>query len=154
MAVWHKPTSIKELNKRAKQIEAAELAASIIFVTLAEKDAMFDNTTLGEHASLFDNWQANTGYTRGQIRLDEGVLYKCSAAHGAERAQTPPSQSPKLWRRVADPSDEWPEWFPYSGAADAWVKGSKCSHKGKHYESLVDFNVWPPDDASAWEPVS
>lgn len=42
--------------------------------------------------------------------------------------------------------DEWPEFVRPTGAHDAYVKGAKVTYAGKHYVSLIDGNVWPPDE--------
>ena len=42
--------------------------------------------------------------------------------------------------------DEWPEFVRPTGAHDAYAKGAKITYRGKHYVSLIDGNVWPPDE--------
>jgi hypothetical protein len=151
----HKQTSILAKRKAKERQEAAASAAALVFVTLAESDDAFDPTALGEHSALFDVWARGTAYKAGQIRIDEsdGVLYRCLASHGAEHAENPPSDSPTLWGRVADPAEEYPEWFPYSGVSDAWMTGSKCMHDGKRWISKADYNVWEPGATDTWEEV-
>ena len=39
---------------------------------------------------------------------------------------------------------EFPEWRQPTGAHDAYSKGDKVSHNGKHWVSDVDGNVWEP----------
>lgn len=43
-------------------------------------------------------------------------------------------------------ADEWPEFVRPTGAHDAYAKGAKITYRGKHYVSLIDGNVWPPDE--------
>ena len=41
--------------------------------------------------------------------------------------------------------EECPVWEPYNGIPPIkWQKGSKCTHNGKKWESMVDNNVWEP----------
>ena len=41
--------------------------------------------------------------------------------------------------------EECPVWEPYNGIPPIkWQKGSKCTHNGKKWESMVDKNVWEP----------
>jgi hypothetical protein len=133
-------------SKLWQRIAKGHDVAALLFVITAESGDVLDQTTLAEHADLFDRWVSGISYKAGQIRIDrtDGKLYKCLTTHGAEHANDPPSQSPTLWGRIADPADEWPEWFPYRGVADAWMAGSKCSHNEKHWISTVDYNVWEP----------
>ena len=42
--------------------------------------------------------------------------------------------------------DEWPEFVRPTGAHDAYAKGAKVTYAGKRYVSLIDGNVWPPDE--------
>jgi len=133
------------LEMRKAALQGKDIAA-LMFVMTAETSNIFDNTTLSEHFDLFDRWVQGISYKAGQIRLDglNGILYKCLVDHGAEHATTYPSNAPTLWGRIADPKDEFPAWFPYSGVNDAWMIGDKCTHNGKKYVSVVDYNVWEP----------
>lgn len=50
--------------------------------------------------------------------------------------------------------EEYPEFVQPSGAHDAYKKGDKISYNGKHYESLIDGNVYAPDVYPAgWKEV-
>lgn len=43
------------------------------------------------------------------------------------------------------PQEEYPAWEPYNGIPPVkYQKGSKVSHNGKKWESMVDNNVWEP----------
>lgn len=43
------------------------------------------------------------------------------------------------------PQEEYPAWEPYNGIPPVkWQTGSKCTHSGKKWESMVDNNVWEP----------
>ena len=44
-----------------------------------------------------------------------------------------------------EPQEEYPVWEPYNGIPPVpYQKGSKCTHSGKKWESMVDNNVWEP----------
>ena len=44
-----------------------------------------------------------------------------------------------------EPQEEYPSWEPYNGIPPVkWQTGSKCTHSGKKWESMVDNNVWEP----------
>lgn len=56
------------------------------------------------------------------------------------------------------PQDEYPAWEPYNGIPPVkWQTGSKCTHSGKKWESMVDNNVWEPGafgvDENIWREV-
>lgn len=43
------------------------------------------------------------------------------------------------------PQEEYPVWEPYNGVPPVkYQTGSKVSHNGKKWESMVDNNVWEP----------
>ena len=43
------------------------------------------------------------------------------------------------------PQEEYPAWEPYNGIPPVkYQVGSKVSHNGKKWESMVDNNVWEP----------
>lgn len=90
---------------------------------------------------LFKAWANDTDYLIDDRRQYGGILYKCVQAHRSQADWTP-NKTPALWVRVS--VEEWPEWVQPIGAQDAYVKGAKCSHNGKHWVSDIDNNVWEP----------
>lgn len=97
-----------------------------------------------EVPELFPKWSGESlDYTVGdRVRYDE-LLYKCLTAHTSQPTWTP-DNSPSLWVRVDDPSQEWPEWVQPTGSTDAYMTGDKVSHDSKHWISTMDFNVYEP----------
>ena len=96
--------------------------------------------------SLFPEWES-TGHNysvNDRVQYMD-LLYKCLTAHTSQDSWTPDA-SPSLWVRIDDPAAEWPEWRQPLGAADAYAKGAKVSHIGKHWISNVDANVWEPPE--------
>lgn len=92
-------------------------------------------------AMLFENWQTGVAYAVGDRRQYEGLLYRCVQDHTSQDDWTPPV-APALWVRTS--TEEWPEWVQPQGAHDAYNKGDKVSHNGKHWISDVDANIWEP----------
>jgi len=92
---------------------------------------------------LFDPWESDREYKAGDRRRYSETLYKCLQGHSSQPDWTP-DVAVSLWVRVDDPGVEWPEWVQPVGAQDAYVKGTKVSHNGKHWMSNVDNNVWEP----------
>lgn len=101
------------------------------------------NTGTSEHAELFAEWAYPVAYTVGQLRRHNGTLYKCVQAHTSQADWTPDATA-SLWIVAADPAEEWPAWSQPFGAHDAYAKGDKVSHNGKHWISTADANVWEP----------
>lgn len=109
-----------------------------------------DDVALTTPAVLFATWSADgVAYVKGDIRQYNGLLYRCTQPHTSQSDRTP-SAAVSLWTRIADPTQEWPEWIQPAGAHDAYAKGAKVSHNGKHWVSTAEANVWEPG-AYGWE---
>lgn len=51
--------------------------------------------------------------------------------------------------------EEYPKFVQPTGAHDAYSKGDKITYNGKHYESLMDGNVYSPDAYPAgWKEIA
>lgn len=123
-------------------VNAALRATSIVFVALAES-GQIDDTTATENVSQFASWAYPVAYAVGNIRQYNGELFRCVQAHTSQADWTPDATA-SLWKKVGDPTEEWPAWSQPVGAHDAYNSGDKVSHNGKHWTSNVDANVWEP----------
>ena len=94
-----------------------------------------------QSVELFPKWEAGISVTAGDRYQYNGVLYRVVQSHTTQTDWTP-DITPALWTVVS--LDEWPEWVQPTGAQDAYNKGDKVSHDGKHWVSDVDANVWEP----------
>ena len=94
-------------------------------------------------AYFFPAWKTEHEYETGDRVRQGATLYRCLQAHKSQSDWTPDT-AVSLWVRVDDPAIEWPEWRQPTGARDAYAKGDKVSHNGKHWISDVDGNVWEP----------
>lgn len=126
----------------ASSLASVQSASAVAFVALCEVGTL-DVVTASEHADLFAPWAYPIAYTVGQFRRHDGKLYRCVQAHTSQADWTPDTAA-SLWSVAADPAEEWPAWSQPIGAHDAYAKGDKVSHNGKHWTSSVDSNVWEP----------
>lgn len=112
---------------------------------LIEKaSATLTDTEALDAVELFPNWTGEShDYAVGDRVRYSDTLYKCLQAHQSQSTWNP-ADAPSLWARVDDPTIEWPEWVQPTGATDAYAKGAKVTHVGKHWISEVDGNVWEP----------
>ena len=94
-----------------------------------------------QSVELFPKWEARISVTAGDRDQYNGVLYRVVQSHTTQTDWTP-DITPALWTVVS--LDEWPEWKQPVGSSDAYNKGDKVSHNGKHWVSDVDANVWEP----------
>lgn len=103
-----------------------------------------DAVLLAQPMAMYDEWSAESvEYALNDIRQYNGLLYRCVQAHTSQATWTPEAAA-SLWTRIADPTQEWPEWIQPTGAHNAYALGAKVSHAGKHWVSNVANNVWEP----------
>lgn len=140
----------KSEQLRAKQA-SIEAATALTFVLLAEAGSI-DDVTATEHSELFAAWGSDIAYAVGALRRHDGKLYQCVQAHTSQGDWTPDTAA-SLWRKVGDPSEEYPAWSQPIGAHDAYAMGDKVSHGGGKWTSLIDGNVWEPS-VCGWEAVT
>lgn len=132
-----------ELTVQRADLAEQKNVAAITFVSLAEKGDI-DEVTATEHAELFEAWVTDKDYAVCKILTrPNGNLYKCVQAHRSQ-AGWEPENTPALWNKIGDPTEEYPEWSQPLGAHDAYPLGAKVSHNGKKWTSDVANNVWEP----------
>lgn len=132
-----------ELTAQRADLAEQKNVAAITFVSLAERGNI-DEVTATEHAELFEAWVTDKDYAVGKIvTRPNGNLYKCVQAHRSQ-AGWEPENTPALWTKIGDPSEEYPAWSQPLGAHDAYPLGAKVSHNGKKWTSDVANNVWEP----------
>lgn len=130
MAEFNKEKLITEAKTKRAQIE--ETAANLT------DEQSFDS------AWMFPRWDSGSHtYSVGDRVQYNELLYRCLTEHTSQESWAPDS-APSLWVRIDDPAIEWPEWRQPAGSTDAYPKGAKVSHNGKHWISDVDANVWEP----------
>ena len=137
-----KEDSVKAMSEQRIYEEQRQNAAAIAFVVLAESGRI-DNVTASEQAALFSEWVPGVKYAVGQLRRYGDTLYRCVQEHTSQEGWEP-DKAASLWAVTSDPAEEWPDWSQPIGAHDAYSAGAKVSHKGKHWTSDLDGNVWEP----------
>lgn len=123
---------------------AQAIANSITLATSYLDDEQAETVT-----NLYPLWEVGVAYRaedkEKNIKADriqyDGLLYRCVQAHTSQEDWTP-DVTPALWVRTS--TDPFPEWVQPTGAHDAYNKGDKVSHLGKHWESDIDANVYEP----------
>ena len=133
-------------------IDVMSTPLSIAFVKMAEKGDI-DEVTASENANLFIVWDEHSTYNENDLRQYEGKLYKCLQAHTSQADWTP-DVSTSLWKELGINENGVAEWSQPISSADAYNTGDEIMYNGVHYRSLIDNNVWSPNDYSTgWEVV-
>lgn len=164
------PPSLEEQNKAAAATKKAELQneASIMMLSVLAGGSLTEAQTAyaakinevpdnvaGYIPEVFPVWSATAvQYEKDQRVQYNGVLYKVLTAHTSQETWKP-DVSPSLFVKVISSiSGEIPDWEQPS-AGNAYMKGDKVRYNGKVYESLIDNNVWKPDEYPAgWKEVT
>lgn len=95
---------------------------------------------------LFQEWDGNGKKYQKDERLQyKSKLYKVLQDHTSQ-ADWIPGSAASLFVEISDPSIEYPEWKQPTGAHDAYTKGDKITFKGKKYISLIEANVYSPEE--------
>lgn len=112
-----------------------------------------DDAALSE-PSLFPQWKVGIPCTAGRRVQHGGALYRCLQGHTSQ-ADWSPAAAVSLWTKIDAPEIEWPEIRNPITAENPYSKGDKCQKNGQKYISLIDTNVWQPEDYPAgWEKVN
>jgi len=132
-------TPPKTIGERVSELEQT---SGISFRIMAESGEI-DEETAAEYPDMFLPWETDTAYEVGNLRAFNDVLYKCVQAHTSQDDWTP-DVAVSLWVKAGNPTEEWPPWEQKQGAHDAYPRGAKVSHNGKHWISDIDFNTYEP----------
>lgn len=110
-----------------------------------------------EIATVYDPWKEGKAYTvgeyltHGENSAGDPQLYKAVQAHTSQ-ADWLPADTPALYEPVGLTAEGYPVWSRPSGAHDAYNSGDIVAHNGTLYKSLIDGNVYSPEEYPAgWE---
>ena len=139
-----------DIVKVEEKIDTVNATQSITFVTLAEA-GQIDDVTATEHADLFVRWIEGVDCYDGRIVKRFEELYQVIEGKG-HIAQTgwEPENAPSLFKKIGNPTEEFPQWSQPIGAHDAYDVGAKVTHKEKKWIATVGGNVWEPS-VYGWE---
>lgn len=137
---------------RLQAAEQLRRALQMFAVTLTDDQAM-------EVATVYPVWESGKTYTAGTILrhgqngVGDPQLYRVVQEHTSQ-ADWPPEATPALYTAIGLTSDGYPIWSRPTGAHDAFNTGDIVDYKGILYKSLIDGNVYSPDEYPAgWEVV-
>lgn len=140
---YHKKKMDDYARSKSLEVDPIRDAMAITFVKLAESN-MIDEVTSAEHAELFSEWGTGISYKAGEIRKYGDNLYKCIQNHPSQEGWEP-DKAVSLWKKIGDPTVEYPDWSQPVSAGDGYAYGAKVSHSGKHWHSeFQGENIWEP----------
>lgn len=136
--------SFLELARQfALERKASRLASQIAIRQLIKEGKLSDKEIL-DFASIYPLWTPGVAYAVGDLVQYHGKLYEVVQAHTSQE-DWQPDTVPALFKSTV-PEGVPPEWVQPTGAHDAYREGDRVIYKGQTYESLIDGNVWSPED--------
>ena len=113
-----------------------------------------------EIVSVYDEWVIGKSYEVGEFvkygenSVGDSQLYKVVQAHTSQADWTP-NVATSLFIPIGLNNDGYPVWSRPTGAHDAYNEGDIVDYKGTIYKSLINGNVYSPDEyPQGWEIVN
>ncbi len=138
------------MNKKLQTWEQIGRALQMFAQTLTSDEAM-------EIATLYPPYEVGKSYKEGEFitygknEVGDPQLYKVVQAHTSQE-DWKPSETPTMYEPIGLNAEGYPVWSKPSGAHDAYNMGDIVDYNGILYTSLIDGNVYSPDEyPSGWE---
>lgn len=113
-----------------------------------------------EIATVYPKYEVGRVYsageyiTYGENSVGDPQLYKVVQNHTSQ-SDWSPNTTPALYEPIGLDSNGHTVWSKPSGAHDAYNAGDIVNYNGTLYKSLIDGNVYSPEEYSAgWEIVA
>lgn len=135
---------------RLQLAEQTRKALQMFAQTLGDDDAMevaavFPKYTVGK------SYKADELFTYGNNAVGDPQLYRVVQAHTSQEDWTPDT-TPALYTPIGLTDAGYPVWSRPTGAHDAYNTGDIVDYNGTLYQSLIDGNVYSPEEYPAgWE---
>ena len=113
--------------------------------------ASLDDEKAMEVATIYDPWKADKVYsvgefvTYGENSVGDPQLYKVVQGHTSQADWTP-DVSASLFVAIGLDEKGYPVWSKPTGAHDAYNMGDIVDYNGALYESLINGNVYSPEE--------
>ena len=137
------------MDKR-QATEQLRRALQMFAQTLTDEEAM-------EVATVYPKYEVGKAYnvgeffTYGENGTGDPQLYKVVQAHTSQEDWTPDATE-SLYEPIGLNKEGYPVWSKPSGAHDAYNKDDIVDYNGTLYKSLMDGNIYSPDEYPAgWE---
>ena len=144
-----RPTNIM-LGTESNMEQASEQmrkALQIFAQTLTDEQAM-------EISTIYPSYEVGRAYSADEL-LTYGIndvgdpqLYRVVQAHTSQEDWTPDA-TPALYTPIGLNPQGYPKWSRPTGAHDAYNTGDIVDYNGTLYKSLIDGNVWSPEEYPA-----
>ena len=135
---------------RLQAAEQLRRALQMFSVGLTDEQAM-------EVVAIYDPWVVGKTYTIGEFltygenTVGDPQLYKVVQTHTSQSDWTPDT-AVSLYVAIGLDDSGYPVWSQPTGAHDTYNTGDIVNYNGVLYESLIDGNVYSPEEyPTAWK---
>lgn len=135
------------------KLQAAEQMrrALQIFAQSLSDDEALEISTVYPAYETGKAYKENQLITYGENSVGDPQIYRVIQAHTSQ-ADWRPDKTPTLYTPIGLTDAGYPVWTRPTGAHDAYNKGDIVDYNGTLYGSLIDGNVWSPEEYPAgWE---
>lgn len=139
------------MNK-LQMAEQFRKAVQMFIRSLTDEEAM-EVATVYPKYEVGKNYKTDDVFSYGENGVGDPQLYRVEQDHTSQ-ADWIPSENRALYTPIGLTDAGYPIWAQPTGAHDAYNTGDIVDYKGTLKRSLIDGNVWSPDEnPSVWEDV-
>lgn len=135
---------------RLQAIEQFRKVVQLFAQTLTDEQAMEVATVFPKY-EIGKLYKANEMFTYGENEVGDPQLYRVVQEHTSQE-NWKPSEATSLYTPIGLNNDGYPIWSKPTGAHDSYNMGDIVEFNGKLYKSLMDGNIYSPEEYPAgWE---
>ena len=135
---------------RLQAAEQLRRAIQLFAQSLTDEVAM-EIATVYPTYEVGKSYKANEMFTYGTNDVGDPQLYRVVSDHTSQ-ADWIPNSTPTLYTPIGLTDEGYPIWSKPTGGHDAYSIGDIVDYNGTLYKSLIDGNVYSPDEYPAgWE---
>ena len=138
------------MNKKLQTWEQIGRALQMFAQTLTSEQAMEISTIYPPYV-VGKDYAVGKFFTYGKNKVGDPQLYKVVQAHTSAEEWIP-SETASLYEPIGLNDSGYPIWSKPSGSHDAYNIGDIVDYNGTLYQSLIDGNVYSPEEyPSGWK---
>lgn len=132
------------MSNKIQMAEQLRRCMQMFAQTISDDEAMEIATIYPEYI-VGKLYKADEMFTYGENAVGDPQLYRVIQEHTSQADWTP-DKTPALYTSIGLTKEGYPVWSRPTGAHDAYMIGDVVDYNGTLYESLIDGNVYSPDE--------
>lgn len=132
------------MSNKIQMAEQFRKAVQMFAQSISDDEAMEIATIYPEYV-VGKLYKADELFVYGENGVGDPQLYRVIQEHTSQADWTP-DKTPALYTPIGLTKEGYPIWSRPTGAHDAYMIGDVVDYNGTLYESLIDGNVYSPDE--------